>query len=194
MNSMFWQLVIFLGVIASLLIVGSIYFRNITIKHKKEKKRINSQRELELKKVKELIEIKNKELATAALQLAEKTEYLKSLKNKLKNLSQGNNVINVEIKKILNSIPINNDQSWEEFKLRFTTINDKFYEKLIIDYPMLTQGDQKICALIKLNFSSKDMSRILGISVASVHTTRYRLRKKMGLQRSINLEDFIATL
>jgi DNA-binding CsgD family transcriptional regulator len=61
-------------------------------------------------------------------------------------------------------------------------------------YPKLSQGDQKICALIKLNFSSKEMSRLLGISVESVHTSRHRIRKKMDLPRSVNLEDYINSL
>lgn len=188
------QRIILLGAIIFLIAIGFIYFRNIRIKHNVEKKMIAKHRELELKKSEELLELKNKELASSALQLVEKNEFLRNLKSKLKDGNKGVDVNNREIKKILNSISISNNQSWEEFKLRFTAVNEKFYEKLAIDYPKLTQGDQKICALIKLNFTSKDMARLLGISVESVHTTRYRLRKKMELDRSVNLEDFIATL
>ena len=56
---------------------------------------------------------------------------------------------------------------------------------------ILKQTDLKICALVKLNFPSKDMAKLLGISVESVHTSRHRLRKKLGLERNDNLEEFI---
>ena len=87
-----------------------------------------------------------------------------------------------------------NDQNWEEFEARFISVNKGFYERLKAKYPKLTQGDLKLCALIKLNFSSKDMARLMGISVESVHTTRYRLRKKLGLNREDNLTEFITSI
>ncbi|MGD1893539.1 MAG: helix-turn-helix transcriptional regulator [Cyclobacteriaceae bacterium] len=99
-----------------------------------------------------------------------------------------------DISKLVSNINVSNSQNWEEFELRFLSVNEGFYGRLQESFPGLSQHDHKICALIKLNFSSKDMARLLGISVESVHTTRYRLRKKLGLDRKINLEDFIAKI
>lgn len=59
-----------------------------------------------------------------------------------------------EINKILQNIPISNNQNWEEIKLRFTDVNKEFYNKMLDKFPNLSQTDQKICALIKPNFSS----------------------------------------
>ena len=59
-------------------------------------------------------------------------------------------------------------------------------------FPKLTRGDRKLCALLKLNLSSKEIARLMGISVESVHTTRYRLRKKLGLEKGDDLIDFMA--
>ncbi|MFW2376918.1 MAG: helix-turn-helix transcriptional regulator, partial [Cellulophaga baltica] len=79
-----------------------------------------------------------------------------------------------------------------EFEARFTAINQSFYKNLKDTYPSLSQTDLKLCALVKLNFSSKEMSSLLGISIESVHTSRYRLRKKLNLERNDNLTEFIA--
>lgn len=84
------------------------------------------------------------------------------------------------------------NNKWEEFEARFISINQNFYKNLQTKFPELSQKDLKVCALIKLNFSSKEMSSLLGISVESVHTSRYRLRKKLYLERSDNLSNFIA--
>ena len=131
-------------------------------------------------------------MATSALQLVEKDELFGELKEKIKG-NQGK-VDETEINRFIKSISVSSVNNWQEFKLRFTDVNESFYQNLTQNYPQLTQSDHRICALIKLNLSSKDMARLLGISVESVHTTRYRLRKKMGLTRSANLEDFIAEL
>ncbi len=188
----FLQRVILLGALIFTLVIAVVYVMQIRAKHKIEKELIRRNKELEIQKAKELLELKNKELATSALQLVEKDEFLKDLKNKLRGTDGG--IKTEEIHKVLKSISNSNQNNWEEFKLRFTSVNEAFYRKVTTKYPNLSQSDQKICALIKLNFSSKEMARLLGISVESVHTTRYRLRKKMGLDRSVNLEDFIANI
>lgn len=186
------QRIILLGTVVFVIAIGLIYVKYLRSKHKTEKQLIRRNKELEIQKAEELLELKNKELAASALQIVEKDEFLNELKSKLKGNPE--NIKATEIKKVLRSISVNNQNNWDEFKLRFTAVNEKFYKKISNGYPNLTQADQKICALIKLNFSSKEMARLLGISVQSVHTTRYRLRKKMELPRSTNLEDFIASL
>ncbi|MRI00097.1 hypothetical protein GH721_06055 [Kriegella sp. EG-1] len=188
----FLQRIILLGALVFTLIIAFVYVLQIRAKHKVEKALIRRNKELEIQKSKELLELKNKELATSALQLVEKDEFLKDIKNKLK--GENGNIQTDEINRVLKSISHSNQNNWEEFKLRFTQVNEDFYKQVTTRYPKLSQADQKICALIKLNFSSKEMARLLGISVESVHTTRYRLRKKMGLDRSVNLEDFIANI
>ncbi|MCK0188941.1 hypothetical protein [Arenibacter sp. F20364] len=188
----FLQRTILLGSLVFLIIVGFIYVQSLRSKHKAEKQIIRRNKELEIKKAKELLELKNKELATSALQLVEKDELFGELKEKIKG-NQGK-VDEKELQRFVKSISVSSVQNWQEFKMRFTDVNERFYQSLTEKFPQLTQSDHRICALIKLNFSSKDMARLLGISVESVHTTRYRLRKKMGLSRSDNLEDFIADL
>ena len=60
--------------------------------------------------------------------------------------------------------------------------------------PNISPSETKLAALLKLNFSSKEISNILGISTESVKTSRSRLRKKLGLTREDNLVDFLMKL
>ncbi|WP_162555874.1 tetratricopeptide repeat protein [Reichenbachiella versicolor] len=179
---------------ATLTLILSIIFiyRFLRIKYKAKRKMLEHKREVDREKSKEVLEIKNKELISSALQVIQKEELLSELKEQLLTLKKtpDKNKIN----KLARSIQINSDNNWEEFEARFVSVNTRFYTDLNNKFPKLSQGDQKICALIKLNFSSKDMAKLLGICVESVHTTRYRLRKKLGLERSDNLEDFIANI
>lgn len=172
------------------LIIGFIYFNYVRSKHRAEKRLIRKERELEVQKANELLELKNKELAASTLKLIEKDEFLASIKDRLADQKKGLSA--EEVRKTVRSIKLNNAKNWEEFEARFVAVNQDFYERLHEQFPKLTQGDQRLCALIKLNFSSKDMAKLMGISVESVHTTRYRLRKKLKLSREVNLEEFIA--
>lgn len=187
------QTIILLVSIISIALFAFLYIRNIKNKHKVEKEILKEKQRLKIKQKEEVLELKNKELTASALRLIEKDEFISNIKKKLANQKEGNIDVQV-INRVLKSIQGNPTNNWKEFEATFTSINESFYTKLKTQFPKLSQTDQKICALVKLNFSSKDMAKLLGISVESVHTSRHRLRKKIGLSREENLEDFISKI
>ncbi len=182
--------VLLIVTILSLISIGYFVIKNIKQKHFEEKKTIQLQRENERKDSERVLALKNKELTSSALQLIEKEEFIKKLKENIHTTSTSSNI--KMINQMIKSAESSTSNKWEEFEARFTSINQNFYKNLKNKCPGLSQKDLKVCALIKLNFSSKDMASLLGISVESVHTSRYRLRKKLNLERSENLSDFIA--
>ncbi len=183
------QSIILVVTIIFLVLFGFLFFRSIKNKHKNEKLLLKERQQQKLNRHKEILELKNKELTESALRIIEKDEFIASIKEKL--IKQKDNIDVNTINRILKSIQGASHNNWSEFEARFTTINQSFYKKLKSSFPNLKQTDLKVCALVKLNFSSKDMSKLLGISVESVHTSRHRLRKKLGLNRNENLEEFI---
>ena len=189
-----WFLQRVIGVVSILFIItlSYLYFSYIRANYRAEKEILRKEKELELANANEVLEVKNKELAASALKLIEKDENLSLLKNKIKE-ADGDLKPN-ELKKIVRSISVSNDHNWKEFETRFVAVNKGFYENMKNKFPKLSQKDLKLCALIKLNFSCKEMAKLLGISVESAHTSRYRLRKKLNLTRDINLTEFIARI
>ncbi len=176
--------------LVSLLVISFMVFKNLKRKHNREKKVLKQKQRQKLKETKKAMVLKNKELAKSALQLIEKDEFIASLKDAL---NKNKKDLNIEsVNKIIKSIQPGTANNWKEFEARFIDINQDFYKDLKTDFPTLTQTDLKICALIKLNFSSKEMASLLGISAESIHTSRYRLRKKLDLQRNDNLGEFIS--
>lgn len=133
-----------------------------------------------------LIEHKNKELTSNMLQLIEKEEIIKKLSDTLQEELPAS-----KTKPLLKSIEQQSTSLWEDFNKRFMEQNADFYEKLKDKSPNLSAADLKICALIKLNFSGKEMAYLLGISEGSVHVARHRLRKKFDIGRETNLVQFI---
>ncbi|WP_298533096.1 hypothetical protein [uncultured Algibacter sp.] len=176
----FLQNILMAVVLVFLLMYGILFFRNLRRKHRLEKEKTN-----------EVMKLKNRELTASALQLIEKEEFIVKLKE---SISKSDGVDERAIHSMISGFQNSPGGNWEEFEARFTSVNQNFYNKIRKKYPDLGQTDLKLCALVKLGFSSKEMASLLGITIESTHTSRYRLRKKLKLQKGMNLVDFMATI
>jgi hypothetical protein len=82
---------------------------------------------------------------------------------------------------------------WEEFEIRFKEVHSNFYKKISTDFPDLTANDIRLCAFLKLNLSSKEISEITGQRVATLESTRSRIRKKLGISKTpVDLVTFLS--
>ncbi|WP_373942573.1 hypothetical protein OEG92_04970 [Polaribacter sejongensis] len=150
-----------LFIILFLVIILTLIFRQRIKNLKFEKKQQNS---------KELLDVKNKELTTNTLQLIEKEQVIKQLSDFIKEANPGN-----KSKIILKTIERSSTSLWDSFNRRFNQLNKGFYDRLQEKVPDLSRADRKLCALIKLNFSGKEMAHLLGISLGSVHVARHEV-------------------
>lgn len=134
-------------------------------------------------------ELEHKEslLSSLALQMLEKNELIQEISEKLADKDDQS------MKQTLQK-GLNRNKDWKDFDTYFESLNKNFYLRLKEISPDISPNDLKICALIKLNLSIKEMAVILSISPDSVKTARYRLRKKLSLQTEDNLTDFILSL
>ncbi len=140
------------------------------------------------------IEHKSKELTTHALNLLQKNQLLEEIKGGLATIDNQSPDLQRGINKLLGSINISRhqDKEWLIFKAHFEEVNQGFFENLSENYPDLSGNDIKVCALVKLNLSSKEIGSILGISMESAKMARHRLRKKLNLKPSQNLVSFLS--
>lgn len=88
----------------------------------------------------------------------------------------------------------NLEKDWTDFNTYFESVNKSFFTRIKKAYPEISPNDLRLCALIKLNLSIKEMAGLLNISPDSVKTARYRLRKKLQLATEENLTEFILKL
>jgi hypothetical protein len=189
------------GIIAfgSIIAISFIYFLKRIIKRDKqliETKEALIRIETEQKKLKEQqlqneIEFKESQLSALTIQMMQKNDLMQELKDKLE--SNANIRLDSSVSKII-SKGLNQDKEWTDFNTHFESINKNFYSRIKQAFPEISPNEMKICALIKMNLSSKEMASILNISPDSVKTARYRLRKKLNLNTEDNLTDFILHL
>jgi DNA-binding CsgD family transcriptional regulator len=80
---------------------------------------------------------------------------------------------------------------WKLFESYFNMAHQNFVERLRSQYSDITPGDLRICCLLKMNMSTKEIASLLNISVRAVELRRYRLRKRLLLETDTNLIDFL---
>jgi hypothetical protein len=75
-------------------------------------------------------------------------------------------------------------KAWEEFEYRFQQLHSGFYDRLNQLFPQLTINDRRLCAFLKLDMTTKEISIITGQSIGAVNMARIRLRNKLGITHS----------
>lgn len=82
----------------------------------------------------------------------------------------------------------------DEFETRFTGVYEAYYGKLKKLAPELTPNELRICALMRLNISTKEMALLTNRTIGTVDNTRSSIRKKLKLDEEINLQDFLLNI
>ena len=150
-----------------------------------------------LKQLKYKAELKHKEreLAANALHIVSKNETLSSFKKLAEDaLGAKKSEIETTLKKLIQEIDsnIHLDQDWDKFKMHFEEVHQGFFKNLLERYTDLNTNELRFCAYLRLNLDTKEIARILNISVNAIEKRRYRLRKKLELGPTDNLFEFLS--
>lgn len=136
---------------------------------------------------------KSKELANATMLIINNEELLSNLKSTIQKYILDGKFNRVAGTKLVNLIDDNmsDDDEWTLFQENFDLIHENFFRKLKHKYPSLTPSDLRLCTLLRLNYSTKEIARMLNLTPRGVEAARYRLRKKLLLDGDISLIEFM---
>lgn len=187
-------LVLFLFALITTAIIILFRFRQTA-----RRERIIRKKDAELHKTQqELMEIelksKNNDLMNFALHLVQKNELLQQLKKDLKELSkttelQSNKKFQELSRHVHKGMQL--QKEIEDFQHKVDLTYAGFFQKLKIKFPSLTKNEERLCALLRMNLSTKEIAALNNISVKAVEMSRYRLRKKCGIENSEILSSFL---
>lgn len=175
-------LVSFLSSSILLIILLSLKFNN---KLQKEK---NRRLNLEKDKINDELKLKRRELFSKVNFISQRNDYLNNIRDQLDgDLNNFQNLKNIKtkIKNITTS-----EKAYEEFDKMFSQVYPKFYKRLN-KVAKLSQTDLRLASYIKMNHTNNEISRISGISMRSVESQRYRLSKKLNLDKGHDLNNYI---
>ena len=140
------------------------------------------------------LEIRNKELSTHVMGMIRKNETISQIIELLSSkLSKDNEGFYHQIIRDLSTLQ--DENVWDEFEVRYQQVHNEFYEKLQLASPHLTTNERRLCAFLRLNMTTKDISSITGQSIRSIEVARTRLRKKLEISNSdVSLVEFLNSL
>lgn len=142
------------------------------------------------------MQISLKQLTADSLYINEKNKFISRLKKQYESLSgkyQFNRNEKDKLEKLFQMI-MDTDKDWQQIKTHFETVHKGFYEKLNQKSSNLTQNDLRHCAYIKMNFSTKEIARLMNVKDTSIQRARVRLKKKLGLKSNDDLFTFIRNI
>lgn len=147
--------------------------------------------------LKQQLEVKSNELSSQLLHLIQKNELLEEIKSGLAGIIKNDKRDQrKELKTLFNSInqSFNRDQYWDEFRGIFDQVHGSFFKHLNETGIDLSPTEMRLLSLIKMNISSQDTATLLGITTDSLRVTRYRLKKKLGLDNGASLTGFVQSI
>lgn len=95
-----------------------------------------------------------------------------------------------EVQKMIDET-LQRDDTLTEVDRHFAGLYGDYVERLHEAFPDLTKMEFRLCCFIKMGLSTKEIAPLMNVAPKSVEMSRYRLRKKLGLDRDVNLAQFL---
>jgi hypothetical protein len=151
---------------------------------------------LKLEKAEAELRGKERELLCIAMGIEQKNEFLNDISRQFRESLSDQPGANQEIfvNEIINSIKRQLSLSGETelFNQQFAAVHEEFHDNLKKAHPSLTKSELKFCAYLRLKISGNQIANQLNVTSEAIRKTRYRIRKKIGLNPGDSLEDYIS--
>ncbi len=165
-----------------------------------EMERAEKEREIYRLKTMQLeleVQHKTREMTASALHLIQKNELLSKLAQRINQIQQAVGPAQSDMLRELRreiETSIGSEEDWDALEHQFNQIHQDFIRNLSLRYPTLSPAELKVCSLLKMNLSTKEVARLLCISSRSAENHRYHIRQKLSLPADVNLTTFFASL
>jgi CheY-like chemotaxis protein len=142
---------------------------------------------------------KDRQLAEIALDITKNDAFLTKFKKQIEGLLPNITEEQIHERDELTAIVANLDShlkhdNWQRFQFSFDAVHSGFIQSLSKTHPELSPAEVKLSIFLKLGMNTKDISNLLYLAPESIKVARSRLRKKMGLSLTHNLQSYLAAL
>lgn len=196
-----WAYLIYIALLG-LALQGGIRY-HIRSLRKKEQEKLEAERQAELQRLQQMknemleteLQNKNNELTLQTTALVKRNETIQALLDELDKQKEtlGDrypNKLYTRLRSLMEST-LNDQADWVQFETYFNSAHQHFMDRLRQQYTDITAGDLRICCLLRMNLSTKEIASLMNVSVRAIELRRYRLRKRLALDGDTNLVDFL---
>ncbi|WP_289053052.1 hypothetical protein [Carboxylicivirga marina] len=186
------QILVFVGIALAIIVIGILYYvfkskaERSLLRQKLLKQELDEKEELQAELSSKLA-YKNEAIETLALTMSKRNELVKKVAEDVSKSSSA------DVKK-----------AWRKFEQAFnqysdsSILSDKFIKdfkyRVQSQFPDLTNKELQLLVDIRNDLTSKELAEKYHVEVKSIEMSRYRLRKKLHLEKGVQLKDFIMKL
>lgn len=187
-----FQNIILLGTFITLGALSFLWFQGRSRQEREKTRRAEEEQE----RLAADIDLKNRELTSKAVLYASMTELITEVVRKLKRLSyRVNRDAEDEITQIVRDLETRiPGEEWKEFETRFNQVHEDFHDKLLRLCTDLSPVELKVCSLLRLNMSTKEIALLTNRSQSTIINTRSQIRKKLNLAQEENLTSYLLSI
>ncbi|GAA3606061.1 tetratricopeptide repeat protein [Flavivirga amylovorans] len=159
-----------------------------------KKNRIAREKQEEI--YKQEIAFKQRELTSQTLHLVQKNTFIQELKENLEKIKKSPELFKVEFRRLVMLLKKQNaeDKDWEVFKSYFSEVHNNFDNKLKTIYTDISEKEIRLASFLRMNLSTKEIASMLNVLPESVLKSKYRLKKKLDLDKETDLNHFLNNL
>lgn len=159
-------------------IVVLVYSRYRLERKNRQLQKVKAEQELNYKN--EIIKIQRLQ----QFQEQKNNEQMSEELNRVVNISDARE-LRTELRRVIRQLQSRSSGSdWADVEMTLVNANDTLYVNLLKEYPNLTKNERKLCTLIHMKLSTKEIANITHQSTGSINVARSRLRQKFGLTDS----------
>lgn len=150
--------------------------------------------QLEIERHKNEIEAKNRQLASKALSISTRNEFIEKVILALENESSP--LPNTSLQKRISELKnhLKKETSWDDFLTHFEEVNSHFIQSLKQNHSDLNQNDIRFLSYIYMNLKTKEISSLFNITIEACRKRKERIIKKMNLSDDIDLYHYLSSL
>ncbi len=130
------------------------------------------------------------------MHLVQKSAFLQELKDNLERIKQSPELFKIEFRRLIMLLKKENaeDKDWEVFKSYFSEVHNDFDLKLKGIHESISEKEIRLASFLRMNLSTKEIASLLNVLPDSILKSKYRLKKKLGLSKEEDLNQFLNSL
>ena len=142
---------------------------------------------------------KSDELSFQLLKTSSRIELLQAFRDRLKEerakAGKGNEV-GTFLQSLIRDLnrELQSENYWDHFERNYRDLHDQFSESLVEKHSKLTKGEIRLSYLIRQKMNNKEIATVLNVSPAAVEKAKYRLKKKIELEKEESLDQYLQDL
>jgi DNA-binding CsgD family transcriptional regulator len=187
-SKIMYNIYLFILIIGSTILLFSLISLRLNFNLQKEK---SDKISAEKKYFESALEHKKMELITKSNYIAQRNKNLNYILESVEKIDDTKKDYRTTIMKEKISLLLKSDNINNRFEKQFEEVYPNFFKNLIEKSERLSQNDLRLCAYLKMNQNTHEIAQLSGVSIRTIESQKYRLKKKLNLSKEENLIQFL---